>query len=106
MNNIETDTQQMQIYRALSSIFKDRSALAGFIQLGVIDSILQGIEKFNKKSMQTSALQLLSTVVSTNDGLELAKKNKDLKEKLTKACSENASDNVVSHLLNEVTKNL
>ena len=105
MNNVENDVQQSQIYRSLSGIFKDRTALAGFIQLGVIASILKGMEKYDKISIQTSGLQLLATVVLNSDGLELAKTS-GLKEKLTKVCSSNSTDPVVTHLLNEVTKRL
>ena len=105
MNNVENDVQQSQIYRSLSGIFKDRTALAGFIQLGVIASILKGMEKYDKISIQTSGLQLLATVVLNSDGLELAKTS-GLKEKLTKVCSSNLADPVVTHLLNEVTKRL
>ena len=105
MNNVANDGQQTQIYRALSAIFKDRTALAGFIKLGVIESILKGMEKYTKISIQTSGLQLLATVLFNSDGLELAKKT-GLKEKLMKACSENSGDAVVTHLLNEVTKRL
>lgn len=105
MNNVENDVQQIQIYRSLSGIFKDKTALAGFIKLGVMDSILKGMEKYDKISIQTSGLQLLAIVVLNSDGLELAKTS-GLKEKLTKVCGPNSSDPVVTHLLNEVTKRL
>jgi len=105
MNNAENDTQQLHIYRALTSIFNDRLALSGLIKLGVIDSIIRGMKRFTKISIHTSGLQLLSTVVNNKEGLEAAKSG-DLKTKIVDACNAHDGDDVVTHLMKEVVSKL
>ncbi|XP_066931717.1 uncharacterized protein [Clytia hemisphaerica] len=109
MSNAENNMQQMHIYRALTGIFADKVALAGLVNFGVIQSIVKGMKKYQKISIQTSALQLLITILSTNEGLEKAKSETSLKSDLNEACKDfasDASDDVVSHLLNEVLNKL
>jgi len=106
MNNAENNMQQMHIYRALTGIFADKVALAGLVNFGVIQTIVKGMKKYQKISIQTSGLQLLITILSTNEGLEKAKSETSLKNDLTEACKDFASDDVVSHLLNEVLNKL
>ena len=96
----------MHIYRALTGIFADKVALVGLVNFGVIQSIVKGMKKYQKISIQTSGLQLLSTVLSTNEGLEKAKSETSLKNDLNEACKDFAADAVVTHLLNEVLNKL
>lgn len=105
MNNAENEIQQLHIYRALTAIFVERVALIGLVQFGVIDAIIKGMKKFTKISIQTSALQLLSSAIAIKEGLEAAKTS-NVKQAVIDACKEHSGDAVVTHLMNEVIKNL
>ena len=95
----------MNIYGALNCIFNEKSTLKAFIQADIISKILQGIKRFNKKSICTSGLQLLGTCVQGEGGLQ-AMKRMGLKDKLNDACKGHEADPVVQHLLNEAVGKL
>ena len=105
MNKAENETQQLHIYRALTAVLQEKSALIDLIQFGVINAILRGMKKFSKKSIQTSGLQLLQTVISVEQGIEAAK-SANVKDVITDSCKAHAGDAVVEHLVNDVITKL
>jgi len=105
MNTAETESQQQSIYRALTSIFHEKSVVQELLKFGIIDAILRGMKKFSKKSIQTSALQLLKQVISLEEGVVIAKKS-NVKEVSIEACKQYSGDPVVEHLLHNVVSSL
>lgn len=105
MNKAQTATQQMHIFRALTAIFAERSAIVGFIKFGVIESILNGMKRFKKNNIHTSGLQLLTTLVSVTEGVAHAQGMGQMMN-LEEVCKDNIKDPVTSHLINEVASKL
>ena len=105
MNNAENESQQLHIYRALTSIFQEKGVLQELLKFGVVDAVLRGMKKFSRKTVQTSALQLLQLVVSSEEGRATAEKS-NVRETVLECCQAHSGDAVVEHLVNNVVTTL
>lgn len=105
MHNVENKTQQLNVYRALQSIFQQTEALKSLIDFGAVDAIHQGLKRYRESSILSSGLQLLGQCVKIPEGAEAARKA-DTKNILAQVCKDHASDAIIQHLANEVTSEL
>eukprot|EP00794_Sanderia_malayensis_P012755 gene12755-14062_t len=89
--------QQLTIYRSLSSIAQNKTIFAKLIPLKLIDAICHGLTSFDKKGVQTHALQLLHVIVKTPEGLKAAKES-SVASIIRDVIDKNEEDAVIKHL--------
>lgn len=105
ITKVDSENQQLQLFRALNAIFQQKKAADYFIKFNVIPAILTGMKRFSKKSVHTAGLSLLTMILSFESGLKSAKES-NVKDLIGDTCKQHVSDPVVAHMIENITSML
>ena len=99
------DYQQLNVYRALSSILQNKKIISKLVGLNLFQAICKGFKTTSKKSVVSSALKLLLEILKTPVGVKAAKEN-DIEATVKETIAQNSGDAVLEHLGSQVLEKL
>ncbi|XP_065053770.1 poly [ADP-ribose] polymerase tankyrase-1-like [Rhopilema esculentum] len=97
------DYQQLNVYRALSSILQNKKIIPKLVGLNIFQAICKGFK--SKKSVVSTALKLLLEILKTPEGVKAAKEN-GIEATVKETIAQNTGDAVLEHLGSQVLEKL